>query len=95
MKVGLITECAYPASLEGPKSPRELLAYKLPIGDREKKDNLGISEAKFAPSPSCPGEATQPAPRYMARHHAGLCSWKGGISSGGGAQAAGLLSQGR
>ena len=26
MKVGLITECAYPASLEGPKSPRELLA---------------------------------------------------------------------
>ena len=26
MKVGLITECAYPASLEGPKSPRALLA---------------------------------------------------------------------
>ena len=70
--------------------------YKLPIGGRENRsDNLGISEAKFAPSPTCPGEALEPAPRYMARHHAGLCSWKRGISSGGGAQAAGLLSQGR
>ena len=40
--------------------------YKLPIGDREKKDNLGISEAKFAPSPSRPVEARAPAHRYVA-----------------------------
>ena len=68
--------------------------YKLPIGDREKKDNLGISEAKFAPSPTRPVEARAPAHRYVARHHAGLCSGRGD-SSGGGALAAALLSQGR
>ena len=27
VEVGLITECAYSESLEGPKSPRELLAH--------------------------------------------------------------------
>ena len=43
------------------------MMYKLPIGGRENgSDNLGTSEAKFAPSPTCPGEALEPAPRYMA-----------------------------
>ena len=70
--------------------------YKLPIGDREKKDNLGISEAKFAPSPSRPVEARAPAHRYVAL----ALGWRVSVLEGEivvkeGTLAANLLSQGR